>query len=82
MNKNEKLPACPKNGPFNVMLLANKPYMWCSCGLSETQPYCDGSHNGTDFLPTRIICDEASYLKLCGCKKTNNPPYCDNSHLS
>lgn len=76
MNK----PACPKNGPYNVMLKANKNYMWCSCGLSENQPYCDNSHKDIGFLPIKISFAEDSYIRLCGCKKTKNPPYCDGSH--
>ena len=76
-----KLPASPENKPFAVMLKANTNYMWCSCGLSKNQPYCDGSHKGSDFLPIKINLDEDSYIRLCGCKKSKNPPYCDNSHL-
>ena len=26
-------------------------YWWCSCGRSATQPFCDGSHKGTEFTP-------------------------------
>ena len=25
--------------------------MWCSCNQSDNQPFCDGSHKGTDMLP-------------------------------
>jgi len=75
-----KNPACPKNGPYGVMLKTDTNYLWCSCGLSENQPYCDGSHRGTDFLPVKLNFNEMSYINLCGCKKTKNPPYCDGSH--
>jgi len=27
-------------------------YYWCSCGKTKNQPFCDGSHEGTSFLPT------------------------------
>ena len=75
-------PECPKNGPYGVMLQENKTYLWCACGRSKNQPYCDNeSHKGTDFLPVPIRMDELSYINLCGCKKTKNPPYCDQSHL-
>lgn len=75
-----KNPVCAKNAPFGVILNAHANYLWCSCGLSKNQPYCDGSHKGTDFLPVKISFNEDSYINLCGCKKTKNPPYCDGSH--
>ncbi len=55
-------------------------YAWCSCGRSATQPFCDGSHKGTDFKPTVIKLEEGKKVAWCGCKHTNNPPYCDGSH--
>lgn len=27
--------------------------LWCTCGLSKTQPWCDGSHKGTNFKPLK-----------------------------
>jgi len=30
-------------------------YMWCSCGRSEKQPFCDGSHRGTHFKPEKVV---------------------------
>jgi len=71
-----------KNGPYSTVLKANEKYMWCSCGLSERQPFCDGSHKASgSLLPVKICVSEDTYIRLCGCKKTKNPPYCDNSHL-
>ena len=26
-------------------------YAWCSCGKSSKQPYCDGAHKGSEFMP-------------------------------
>jgi len=53
---------------------------WCSCGKSSTQPYCDGSHKGTDFAPVAFTVEEKKSVALCMCKHTKTPPYCDGSH--
>ena len=55
---------------------------WCACGLSKTQPFCDGSHKGTGLVPKRTKITEARKVAWCGCKQTKNPPYCDGSHSS
>ena len=34
-----------------VDVVEGKSYYWCSCGKSSKQPFCDGSHKGTDFNP-------------------------------
>ena len=31
---------------------------WCQCGRSKTQPFCDGSHTGTEFSPMKIHFEE------------------------
>ena len=58
----------------------NKSYFWCSCGLSSKQPFCDGSHNNTEFSPVKFIADETKKMFFCTCKQTNNQPFCDGSH--
>ena len=35
--------------PYGTDVEAGKSYFWCSCGESSTQPFCDGSHKGTEF---------------------------------
>lgn len=55
-------------------------YYWCSCGQSAKQPYCDGSHKGSDFTPVKFTVDETKKVALCLCKHTNNKPFCDGSH--
>jgi CDGSH-type Zn-finger protein len=30
--------------PSGVELKAGKTYLWCACGLSGNQPFCDSSH--------------------------------------
>ena len=36
----------------------DKSYYWCSCGKSTKQPFCDGSHKGTEFTPFVYKADE------------------------
>jgi len=55
-------------------------YYWCSCGKSRNQPYCDGSHEGTDFTPVEFTLDEKKEVALCQCKHTGTAPYCDGAH--
>ena len=55
-------------------------YYWCSCGLSASQPFCDGAHKGTDFTPMEVTVTEKKTLPFCQCKMTDSPPYCDGAH--
>jgi CDGSH-type Zn-finger protein len=72
-------PKIAKNGPYIVEETAGKK-VWCSCGVSKKQPYCDGSHAGTGFYPEFVHLDEAKKVAWCGCKQSANKPYCDGSH--
>ncbi len=66
--------------PYAVEVEAGKTYFWCSCGRSLRQPYCDGSHAGTDKRPVAFKAEGSETLNLCGCKQTSNPPFCDGTH--
>ncbi|MFQ5431314.1 MAG: CDGSH iron-sulfur domain-containing protein [Nitrospinota bacterium] len=55
-------------------------YHWCACGHSATQPFCDGSHEGTGIAPLQVNIEEAGKKPWCGCKHTKTPPYCDGAH--
>jgi mannose-6-phosphate isomerase-like protein (cupin superfamily)/CDGSH-type Zn-finger protein len=59
---------------------AGKRYVWCSCGRSKTQPFCDGSHAGTEFLPIPFKAKEDEDVIFCGCKHTGTGPFCDGTH--
>jgi CDGSH-type Zn-finger protein len=72
-------PEMPKKQPYTISLEAGN-YWWCSCGRSKNQPFCDGSHEGTDFTPVELVLTEKTTVSLCGCKRTSNPPYCDGTH--
>ena len=53
-----------------------------SCGLSKKQPFCDGSHKGTNFKPVKFVAKDQTLHQLCGCKYTDSPPYCNGIHSS
>ena len=55
-------------------------YWWCACGLSKTQPFCDGSHKGTEFSPSKVEITEAKQVAWCMCKHSQNGAHCDGSH--
>ncbi len=66
--------------PFKVELEAGKAYFWCSCGLSQKQPFCDGAHKGTTMRPLKFTAEKSETAWLCGCKATKAAPRCDGSH--
>jgi len=69
-----------QKAPFPVEVESGKTYYYCSCGLSENQPFCNGSHKGTDFSPVKFEAQESKKVYFCGCKNTSNDPLCDGSH--
>lgn len=68
--------------PFAVDVEKGKDYYWCACGLSKTQPFCDGSHKVTDFAPKRFTAADSATVYFCGCKQSKNGALCDGSHKS
>ena len=72
-------PLCSQKSPY-VLTSEKKKYAWCACGKSEKQPFCDGSHKGTDFSPIIIDNEKEGNIAWCGCKATDNSPYCDGTH--
>jgi len=55
-------------------------YWWCACGRSATQPFCDGSHKGTEFTPIKADIVVAGTVAWCACKHSLKKPFCDGSH--
>ena len=68
------------NRPFAVDVELGSDYFWCSCGQSKKQPFCDGSHEGTEFLPLKVKLDEEKDVFFCGCKMSKNGAFCDGTH--
>ena len=73
-------PVIAQYKPYYQEVEEGKTYLWCACGLSRNQPYCDQSHVGTTFRPVRYRADATRSVLFCGCKHTGNPPFCDGSH--
>lgn len=63
-----------------VVTLDAGTYYWCCCGLSKKQPFCDGAHKQTSYLPLKMELSEQKKVALCQCKQTGDAPYCDGSH--
>ena len=72
----------PKIADIKPAVLQLEPgkYFWCTCGGSQGQPFCDGSHKGTEFQPQLVELTEAKQVALCQCKRTKGQPYCDGTH--
>lgn len=73
-------PVIAAKEPFAVEVEAGKKYFWCTCGKSDKQPFCDGSHQGSSFTPLMWEADSDGTKYFCGCKATNRQPFCDGSH--
>jgi mannose-6-phosphate isomerase-like protein (cupin superfamily)/CDGSH-type Zn-finger protein len=74
------LVAQPK--PCLVRLESGRTYFWCACGRSATQPFCDGSHQGTGLTPRKIVASCSEEVLLCGCKQSCDAPFCDGAHTN
>lgn len=72
-------PVCAQNFPIKLDLEPGQ-YWWCSCGRSRKQPFCDGTHKGSEFSPLQFKLEEKKTVWLCACKQTKNAPFCDGAH--
>ncbi len=89
MQKND-LPLPAQTFPAEIQLKAGKTYAWCTCGLSEKQPFCDSAHKTTwyeaggetimPFKSLKFTAEKDETVWFCQCKYTQNPPFCDGSH--
>ncbi|MEG3834749.1 MULTISPECIES: CDGSH iron-sulfur domain-containing protein [unclassified Microcoleus] len=72
-------PVIADNKPA-VMELEPGTYYWCTCGQAKNQPFCDGSHKGSEFVPLAFEVTEKKTVAMCNCKSTANSPFCDGAH--
>lgn len=77
-----KRPKIADKKPIATNLKSGEEYLWCSCGESKNQPFCDWSHVSTPFEPLSFKAKEDETAYLCMCKQSNNPPYCDGTHTN
>ena len=76
----EKPTISPKSS-YKIKVEKDTTYFWCLCGLSEKQPFCDGSHKKEGvFKSVKYLAKSDKVVFFCGCKLTKNLPFCDNSH--
>jgi len=80
MKSPQPIVAQPK--PCLVKLRSGRAYLWCTCGRSARQPYCDYSHVGTAFEPLKYVARQDEEVLLCACKQSATPPFCDGAHAN
>jgi CDGSH-type Zn-finger protein len=66
--------------PLPINVVAGESYWWCACGRSRTQPFCDGSHKGSEFRPQEWEAPDTEEVWFCACKRSSHQPLCDGSH--
>ena len=70
------------NAAITLQLTKEKDYLWCACGKSNQQPFCDGSHQGSKIKPLKFTAKRTAEVRLCNCKATKKGPFCDDTHLN
>ena len=49
---NMEKPVIAQKSPY-VLEMQPGSYYYCTCGKSANQPFCDGSHKGSSFVPRK-----------------------------
>ncbi|PKM21851.1 MAG: glutamate synthase [Gammaproteobacteria bacterium HGW-Gammaproteobacteria-14] len=66
--------------PLPLAVEKDHTYYWCSCGMSSTQPFCDGSHKDSSMAPVAYTATRDQIVFFCGCKQSRKGPVCDGTH--
>jgi len=75
-------PEIAQKAPYAVDVTTGKSYWWCACGKSNKQPFCDGSHKGSEFSPVEYTPTKDGTVYFCGCKMSEKKPLCDGAQKS
>ncbi len=75
-------PVVAQKAPIETEVEEGKTYFWCACGRSANQPFCDGSHKGTEFTPIQYAAAKSEKVFFCCCKNSANAPLCDGTHAT
>ncbi len=73
-------PVVAAKAPIKMVLEAGKDYWWCACGMSQKQPFCDGSHKGSGLVPMKYTPEKSGDYWLCACKQSSKKPLSDGTH--
>ena len=73
-------PVVAGKAPIGIDVEAGKDYFWCTCGKSAKQPFCDGSHKGSEFSPRAHTAAQSGKVYFCACKHSAKAPLCDGTH--
>lgn len=73
-------PVIAARAPIVVEVETGRTYWWCACGRSQKQPFCDGSHKGSEFTPLKYEPSESGKVWFCACKHSAKKPLCDGTH--
>ena len=77
---NDETPTIANRKGIYYQVKAGQRYLWCSCGRSGSQPFCDGSHASTSFQPVLFKAKKNEDVIFCGCKQSGAKPFCDGTH--
>lgn len=73
-------PQVAQKKPYIIKAEKTGKIVWCACGLSKNQPFCDASHRGTGFQGVVADVEEGKTYLWCGCKQSGRAPLCDGTH--
>ena len=75
-------------GQINIEVQGGTIYSYCTCGHSQNQPFCDGSHRGVNaqygknvFTPSEFQQEESGTVGFCGCRHSKLGAVCDGAHV-